>query len=333
MNSILTGHKGCIAAICALAGYPAMAIEPQGGAPGESVPSASGGEAPLADRSSAKPARPRQADTQSRQGPPRPQGPPQKPVFDETWATVGIGAGLVPSYAGSDDYVFFPLPVIAGRVGGVGISPNGPGFALDLFSPAPFFGQRSVRFSGGPAFRIRNDRADRIEDEVVERAEDLDLAIELGAQAGVAFPGVFNPRDTLSLTVQARADVAGAHGGVIIEPGIGYSRTFGRAVLFQANIGAEIVDDDFADYYFTVSPAQAAATGLPMFEGQGGLNRLGANAIVSVDLDGNALNGGLNIYTILGYSRLLGDGADTPFTAIRGDANQAIGAIGVGYTF
>ena len=36
-------------------------------------------------------------------------GPPTgfpgfKPVFDETWATVGIGAGLVPSYSGSDDY-------------------------------------------------------------------------------------------------------------------------------------------------------------------------------------------------------------------------------------
>jgi hypothetical protein len=28
-----------------------------------------------------------------------------KPVFDKTWATIGLGAGLVPSYAGSNDYV------------------------------------------------------------------------------------------------------------------------------------------------------------------------------------------------------------------------------------
>ncbi|HEY6963692.1 MAG TPA: hypothetical protein VI407_00630, partial [Erythrobacter sp.] len=47
-----------------------------------------------------------------------------KPVFDETWATIGLGIGMVPSYAGSDDYIAFPLPLIAGRVGGVGIAPN-----------------------------------------------------------------------------------------------------------------------------------------------------------------------------------------------------------------
>ena len=44
-----------------------------------------------------------------------------KPVFDDTWVSIGIGAGLVPSYGGSDDYIVFPLPLIVGRVGGVGI--------------------------------------------------------------------------------------------------------------------------------------------------------------------------------------------------------------------
>ncbi|KPF62148.1 hypothetical protein IP79_13085, partial [Porphyrobacter sp. AAP60] len=81
-----------------------------------------------------------QTDPQSAPGSdPRPAGAPPssafaKPVFDETWATIGLGAAMVPSYAGSNDYIAFPLPLIVGRIGGVGISPNGPGFVLDLNS-------------------------------------------------------------------------------------------------------------------------------------------------------------------------------------------------------
>ncbi|MEM6857995.1 MAG: MipA/OmpV family protein [Pseudomonadota bacterium] len=257
-----------------------------------------------------------------------------KVVFDDTWLSVGIGAGAVPSYAGSDDYVLFPLPLIVGRVGGVGIRPNGPGIRLDLLSPEPALGpNQKTTFNFGPAIRFRNDRAQQIQDNVVELAEDLDIALEVGAAGGVTFPGVFNPNDSLTFNTQVRWDVLGAHDGMLIEPNIGYQRPFGRSVLFSASFGAQFVDDNFADYYFTVTPEQSAATGLPEFTADGGLNSLSATAIVNFDLDGNALNGGLSLYTILGYTRIVGDGADTPFTAIRGDANQFIGGVGIAYTF
>lgn len=278
------------------------------------------------------------AGSSQTQGPPAgaPGAPPfamQKPVFDDTWVSLGIGAGLVPSYQGSDDYIVFPLPLIVGRVGGVGIRPNGPGFVLDVFSPEPSFGQRKTRLNAGPAFRIRNDRVAQIEDEVVETLEDLDLAVEVGGNVGVSFPGVFNPRDTLTLQTQVRWDVAGAHEGMLVEPSIGYRRIFGTGVLLQMNAGLQFVDDSYAEYYFSVTPEQSAISGLPVFDAQGGLNSVGTTAILNFDLDGNALNGGFNIYTIVGYTRLLNDGADTPFTDLRGDANQFIGGIGVGYTF
>jgi outer membrane scaffolding protein for murein synthesis (MipA/OmpV family) len=254
-------------------------------------------------------------------------------VFDDNWASVGIGAGLVPSYAGSDDYVFFPLPLLAGRIGGVGISPNGPGFALDLFSPGQSISNTEPRFSGGPAFRVRNDRAQQIEDEVVKLAGELDWAVEVGAQAGVSFPGVFNPLDAVTISAQVRWDVAGAHDGMVIEPSVTYSRLFGPGVRFSTSFGLQFVDDSFADYYFSLSPAQSVATGLPVYSADGGLNNASSTTIVSFDLDGNALNGGFNIYTVLGYSRMIGDGADTPFTSVRGDASQFIGGVEVGYTF
>lgn len=257
-----------------------------------------------------------------------------RPVFDDTWATIGLGAGLVPSYAGSDDYIAFPLPLVVGRLGGVGISPNGPGFVLDFNSPKPGLAPRTKpRVSFGPAFRFRNDRANRISDEVVARAGKLDAALEVGAAAGIGFPGVAKRFDQLTIGVQARKDVLGAHDGLVIEPQISYRAPVGRAMVLLAQASAEFVDDSFADYYFTVSPAQALATGLPQFRADGGLNRIGTTALLTYDLSGNALDGGWNVTGIGGYSRLVGDGADTPYTRLRGDANQFILGLGVGYTF
>jgi outer membrane protein len=257
-----------------------------------------------------------------------------KPVFDETWATIGLGAGLVPSYAGSNDYILFPLPLIVGRVGGVGISPNGPGFVLDVNSAKPALAPRKgARFAFGPAFRFRNDRNNRISEDVVARAGKLDAALEVGGNAAVSFPNVLRPFDQLSIGVQARWDVLGAHDGMIIEPQVSYRAPLGRAMSLQVQASAEFVDDSFADYYFTVSPAQATATGLSQFRAEGGLNRVGTVAILAYDLDRNSLNGGWSLTGIGGYSRLLGDSADTPYTAVRGNANQFIIGLGVAYTF
>lgn len=256
-----------------------------------------------------------------------------KPVFDETWATIGLGAGLVPSYAGSDNYVAFPLPLIVGRVGGVGIRPNGPGLTFDLLSPKPSFGPRKTRLAFGPAFRIRNDRNIQIEDNVVEAAGKLDTALEVGLNAAVSFPGVFKPLDSLTIGAQVRWDVLGAHGGMVIEPQVNYATPLGKAFVLQVQAGMEFVDDSFADYYFSVTPPQRLASGLPAFAAQGGLNRVGTLAILNYDLSGNALDGGWSVYGVGGYSRLLGDAADTPFTSLRGSPNQFITGLGVGYTF
>lgn len=259
--------------------------------------------------------------------------PPGDIVFDDTWVTIGIGAGLVPSYSGSDDYVIFPLPLIVGRVGGVGVSPNGPGFALDLLSQPPGAGRPETSFSFGPAFRFRNDRDGQIEDEVVELTEDLDTAIEVGVQGGVSFPGVFSRFDRLSLSTQVRWDILGAHDGMLVEPSIGYFTPLGRGAAVQLSANASFVDDDFADYYYTVTPQQSVDSGLPQFTADGGLNSVGALAIVTIDLDNNVMNGGFNVYGIGGYTRLVGDAADTPFTSERGSADQFIAGLGLGYTF
>lgn len=250
-------------------------------------------------------------------------------VFDDNWLSVGVGVGIGPSYDGSDDYVAFPAPIVQGKLGGVGISPRPAGLALDFIPD----GDNGPNFALGPSVRLRNDRADQIEDEVVELAGELDRAFEVGVATGVSFPKVLNPFDSLSFNLDARWDVAGAHDGMVIEPGVTYFTPLNRGMAASLSVSGEFVDDDFADYYYSVSPDQSAASGLPQFQADGGLNSLGTNLLLAIDLDGNLANGGLSAVVIGGYSRLFGDAKRTPYTSIRGSADQFFGAVGVGYTF
>ncbi|MXO91889.1 MipA/OmpV family protein [Pontixanthobacter aquaemixtae] len=257
-----------------------------------------------------------------------PEGPPDS-VFDDTWISIGFGAAYSPSYTGSDDYVVSPLPVVQGSVAGVDISPRPAGLALDFIPDT----DDGPNFAFGPAIRLRNDRADQIEDPVVILAGELDRAVEIGAATGISFPKVLNPYDSLSFSADVRWDVAGAHDGMVIEPSISYFTPINRGTVVSLSLGTELIDDDFADYYYSVDAAQSAASGLPQFTADGGFTKVSSTLLVGVDLDGNALNGGLGAVLIGGYSRLLGDAKNNPYTSIRGSADQFFVGAGLGYTF
>lgn len=258
-----------------------------------------------------------------------PQEAYEDTVFDGDWLSIGLGVGYGPSYDGSDDYVAFPLPVVQGSLGGIGISPRPAGLALDFIPDA----DEGPSFSFGPAIRLRNSRADQIEDPVVEAAGELDRAVEIGPSAGVSFPGVLNPYDSVTASADVRWDVAGAHDGMVIQPSLTYFTPLSRGIATSVSLGATVVDDDFARYYYSVTPAQSAASGLPVYQAEGGLTSLGVNVLLAFDLDGDVANGGLAAIVIGGYSRNMNDAKDTPYTSIRGDADQFLAGVGLGYTF
>lgn len=258
-----------------------------------------------------------------------PEGTEDGTVFDGDWIQIGVGAGYAPDYDGSDDYEAFPLPLIQGSLGGIGIQPRPAGVALDLVPD----GDGNVAFTLGPVLRVRTGRTGDIEDPVVAAAGKLDTAIEVGPTAGVSVSGVLNPYDSLSFNVDARWDIAGAHDGRTISPGISYFTPVSRGAAVSLGLSAEHADDDFNDYYFSVTPTQALASGLPTYNAGGGFNKLGATLLGGFDLDGDLANGGLAIFAIGGYSRMIGDAADSPFVALRGSRDQWLVGAGVGYTF
>jgi outer membrane scaffolding protein for murein synthesis (MipA/OmpV family) len=250
-------------------------------------------------------------------------------VFDGDYLTIGVGGAFVPSYDGSDDYVLTPLPLIQGSIGGIGISPRAGGLALDFI---PDRGDGAHLTLGANA-RVRFNRANQVKDEVVELLPELDTAIEVGPSAGVSFSGVLNPYDSLSMTVDVRWDVAGAHNGMVVDPSLSYTTPLSTGMAAILSVGGEWADDDFMDYYYSVDAGAAAITGLDQFEAGGGFKSLGAQLLLGWDLDNDLRNGGLALFLVGGYSKLLGDAADTPFTAERGSADQWLGGAGIAYTF
>lgn len=263
-------------------------------------------------------------------GPPATDPDAGESVFNGDYLTIGVGGAYVPSYDGSDDYVFTALPLIQGSIAGVGISPRAGGLALDFIPDRPGGG---ANFSFGPTARLRMSRANQIKDDVVELLPELDTAIEVGPSAGVSFPGVLNPYDSLSMTVDVRWDVAGAHGGMVVGPSLSYSTPLSTGIAAILSVGGEWADDDFMDYYYSIDAEAATITGLDQFQAGGGFKSVGANLLLGWDLDNDIRNGGLALFFVGGYSKLLGDAADTPFTADRGSADQWLAGAGIAYTF
>ena len=253
-------------------------------------------------------------------------------VFDGDYLTIGLGAGYGPSYSGSDDYVFFPLPLVQGSLGGVDFDPRPGGIAFDFIPD-----RRGARtsFALGVAAKLNRDRVSNIDDPLVTALGELDTAIEVGPTAGVSFAKVLNPYDSLSFSTDVLWDVAGAHNGMTVSPGVSYFTPLSRGMAGSISVGATFVDDDYADYYYTVTPVQTLTTGgaLPAYQADGGLEKAGVNLLFGYDLDGDLTNGGFAIFALGGYSRLFGDAKRSPLTSVAGDADQWLGGIGVGYTF
>lgn len=246
--------------------------------------------------------------------------------------TMGVGAVYSPTYRGSDDYSVSPIPLVQGQIGGIGINPRAGGIGLDFI---PDNRDSGFGVSLGPVVAYSGNRARGIKDDVVRAAGKLDDAIEVGGTAGVTAYKLLNPYDSLTLSADVRWDVASAHKGMLITPNLTYSTPLSRGAVVALNVGARHVDDDYANYYYSVTPGQSARTSgiLPVYGAEGGWESVSAGLLGAFDLDGNLLNGGLAVFAAGGYTKMLNDAKDTPYTSIRGDADQWIAAAGLAYTF
>jgi outer membrane protein len=240
------------------------------------------------------------------------------PVELEVPLVVGIGVGMIPDYEGSDEYTF-------------GIAP---------FFRWTFWGERYIQlranelsvnvlnskyFQLGPLATYKFGRSD-VDDDVVDRMEDIDDTVELGAFAAYVLRSQQNIRQRFIADVDFLHDVGGVSNSFRVSMGARYWHPVARRLDLMIGLRGTLVTDDYMNTYFGVSGDDAVRSGLPEFRADGGGKDIAVTLGSLFYLTENwVLSAGVK------YSRLLGDAADSPIVDDRGSANQFIAGVGVGY--
>ena len=247
--------------------------------------------------------------------------------------TIGAAAAYVPDYDGSNDYRVVPAPAVLGSYKGINFQVLGNRASINLVQQKPGTG---INFEFGPIGVINFNRTStsNIDDIRVRRLPELRTGIELGGYVGVSKTGVVtSPYDKLTLTLSYRHDVNNASGSYVWTPSINYLTPLSTKAAVGLLASGSYVGDRYANYYYSVSPQQAALTGLPAYAARGNRwNSYTLGGFGTYSITGNLLHG-FKIVAGGTYSRNLGASGDTPLTRIAGNRNQFIGAAGVAYTF
>ncbi|HXH15369.1 MAG TPA: MipA/OmpV family protein [Sphingomonas sp.] len=242
--------------------------------------------------------------------------------------TIGAGVGIVPDYEGSDDYRLIPAVAARGRISGFSFFTRGTYLYVDLVPR----GSAKIEFDAGPIVGVRLNRNRKIKDDFVDRLPERKAAIEVGGFVGITAHGLTNPYDALSFRVDVVKDVANGHESTVISPTLDFGTPLSRTTYVAASLSADFVGEGYADSYYSITPADALASGLRAYDADGGYKGWKVGLLANQSLTGD-LTGGLSLFGTASYGRLAGDFKRSPIVADRGSATQWFGAIGLGYTF
>lgn len=232
--------------------------------------------------------------------------------------TIIAGVGAVPDYEGADGYRIIPL------VGGT-VRFDNRYIALEGLSARANI-LNSDRFEFGPVAHLTLGRRRNIDSAAVASLGRIDDAYEVGAFVATNIDVGKNGR--LRLAVEGVHDVAQVHNGWLGTATIGYAQTLGSKWRLSADAAITGASGDYARRYFSITPAGAAASGLPTYMAKGGIKDVSLSLGASYRLSSRwSLNG------FAGYKRLVGSIADSPVVAREGSANQFSGGLGVGFSF
>ena len=243
--------------------------------------------------------------------------------------TIALGAGILPDYEGSDDYRIIPAGALRAVIHGFSIATSGTSLHADLIRKHP--GQ-AFKFDLGPIVGVRLNRTGKIKDDLVDRLPDRKTAFELGGFAGVTAYGLTNPYDSLSFKLNAVKDVGKAHRSTVVTPEVSFATPLSKTFYVSASASADWAGGGYADYYFSVTPADSLASTLPVYDADGGFKSWKLGLLANASLSGD-LRRGFSLFGMTNYSHLAGDFADSPLVADRGRASQWLFAAGLGYSW
>ena len=244
-----------------------------------------------------------------------PPAPTLLPQMGPVWTvTVGVEGRVVPSYQGSDSFVFVPLPLFDIRRAGTPRHFHGPrdGFGFGIVDTG--------RFRAGPAFKVRLPRREGDDDDL-RGLDDVDWTLEAGVFAEIW------PAEWLRGRVELRQGIGGHHGLVsdlmadVVVPVTPQLTLSGGPRMTLAS-GAALSP------YFSVTPQESALSGLQVYDAGGGLYSFGAGAQARY-----AWSPQWATHVFVEYERLTSGAANSPLVTQLGSRDQLQFGLGVTYSF
>lgn len=225
---------------------------------------------------------------------------------------VGLGAQVTPAYPGADEIRFGPFI-------NVDIARGDTPFAFE--APDESFAIAVINTRGlgiGPALNIQASRT------------NSDVGVPVGKVSTTVEAGGF-VQYFLTPGVRVRAELRrglGGHDGFIGEIGADLIARDGDRYVFSIGPRVTMTNARYQRAYFGVDPAQSAATGLPGFRPDGGLQSVGATAGLIYQFSRR-----WGMMSFVRYDRLVSDPADSPIVRQFGSRDQFSGGLGLTYTF
>jgi outer membrane protein len=233
----------------------------------------------------------------------------------QTWiVTVGAWTFAQPVFEGSDEYELGVRPILNIRRSDQRewlSLPNDRGI-MTLFS--------TNNFRIGPSFDFIQKRKEGDSD-ALRGLGTVDWAIEVGAFAE------YWPADFARLRAEVRRGFNG-HEGFVADFSADFVWRPLPAWTLTAGPRLSLADSEYMSTYFSVTPAQAAGSGLRVYDAGGGVKSAGAGASLTYQWTPQ-----IATTAFLEYARLLGDAADSPIVTERGSPDQVTVGLGVKYTF
>jgi outer membrane scaffolding protein for murein synthesis (MipA/OmpV family) len=231
--------------------------------------------------------------------------------------SVGLGTGFKPDYQGSDDYDLGVLPDLSVSYRdlvyfrGVELGVN----ALTVKGP-----REGDKLQLGPLVRFGPGR-DQDDNEALRGLGDVDYSIEAGAflRYGIG------PWSAGLTVVQ---DLADGHDGALAEASVGYGVPIADGLKASLRASTTWASDDYMQSFFGISAAQAASSGRAAYEAGAGIKDVG----LTFGLDYEVMKD-VGLGARIGYTRLLGDAADSPLVEADGSADQFSAGVSLSYRF
>ncbi|MGI0117472.1 MipA/OmpV family protein [Zooshikella sp. RANM57] len=227
-------------------------------------------------------------------------------------ASLGIGVARVPDYIGSEDYEATPILQAS--------------YEWDNFNYIKFSGNslkwnilQSSTIHFGPMLHYTPERSD-VDDDRVDALKNVDSSKEVGFFIqGNSLPWLYG--------LEYYHDITAGHHGYVASTFLSYKVSMTNSD-FTVKGNADYLSSDFMDSFFSIDNNDANRSGLPLFNADSGLNRVGLTFSYK-----NIFSDNWQLNTFFSYQRLLDDASDSPVTDNQGDKNQYLLGLSFAYVW